>query len=330
MKQNFNNLHQQHSFSKKNQQNSNSFLPSLHNHHSSLPKPLPNMLHGFFQHQQAFMNQTPNLNTLNNSLLFRSMSYLNPMIMMNMLSSSGAHLQNNNTTNPPSLQWVQHQALMNLANNKNIIQQHQKQQQQFKQKENQSDFHLINEKMIASSVSSTSSDDQINDSISNEYQVDEVEEDVNEEEIKDENSIYAESYENSNVSESMSKENKQNEEIENDVDTYGYDSVASHHSMNNKNYLINNDQRFKNGKKKRFENSTGESSGTSSWSNYTDHSNSLINLHSSPASSTSSSSSSNNTPSNNNTDNSRLNYLSSQKTNIEKKINFAIISTLVD
>ena len=152
----------------------------------------------------------------------------------------------------------------------------------------------------------------------------------NEEEIKDENSIYAESYENSNVSESMSKENKQNEEIENDVDTYGYDSVASHHSMNNKNYLINNDQRFKNGKKKRFENSTGESSGTSSWSNYTDHSNSLINLHSSPASSTSSSSSSNNTPSNNNTDNSRLNYLSSQKTNIEKKINFAIISTLVD
>ncbi len=308
-------------------------MPTLqqHYHQSSLPKSLPNMLPGFLQHQQAFMNQNPSLNTLNNSLLLRSMSYLNPMIMMNILSS-GAHLQNNNTTNPPSLQWVQHQALMNLANHKNIIQENQK-QQQFQQKENQSNFHLISEKMIASSVSSSSSsssDDQINDSISNEYQVDEVEEDVNEEEIKDENSIYAESYENSNVSESMSKENKQNEEIENDVDTYGYDSVASHHSMNNKNYLINNDQRFKNGKKKRFENSTGESSGTSSWSNYTDHSNSLINLHSSPASSTSSSSSSNNTPSNNNTDNSRLNYLSSQKTNIEKKINFAIISTLVD
>jgi len=323
----------------------------------SLPKQMPNMMPNFLhQQQQAFINNQTAVSTagglntqLNNSLLLRSMSYLNPMIMMNLLSSR-VHLQNNNTTNPPSLQWVQHQALMNLANNRSIIQQQQQQQQQqlhhLQQKDQQTKFHLISEQMVASSVSSSSSsDDQLNDSISNDYH-DEIEDgEVNNRdeeeaelgEVKEENSIYAESYENSNVSESMIKETNKhnNDEYIDEHDLGSFDSASN--SMNKPSQMTNDELKNKsNGKKKRFEsNSTGEfSSGTSSLSNYTDHSNSLINLHSSPASSSSASSSSNNTPSNTNNNsenNSRLaTYFNSQKTHIEKKINFAIISTLVD
>ena len=152
-----------------NQMSSKRYQQSIH---SKVPTPSASYLQQCEQIQ--YLNGSTPSGFNNNSLLLRSMPYLNPIIMMNLLSSNNPTSVANNLQ-----QWTQHQSLIHFANNRNILQQ--QQQYQLKQQEQQ---NKTSSTSSSTSSTSSSSDDHLNDSISNEYIVEEQDVEENNEDEK--------------------------------------------------------------------------------------------------------------------------------------------------
>ncbi len=167
----------------------NNLATNLQQQSQNIPKQ-SNLNYLQYQQQQYLQNINSMIasqsNGFNNTLLLRSMSsYLNPMIMMNLLNST----QNINMPilHPSSSLQT---AMNNIRYNQTLINNNIKQEEEYNS----------NEKILPSYSTSSSSDDHLNDSISNDDIDDQTKQlnnnNNNEEDDLDENSLYTESYEN--------------------------------------------------------------------------------------------------------------------------------------